>query len=134
MPASSKLDFQKQITQSWLVASTAAATADNYGIIYTAPYPVRVIGLTERHETAGSDGGAVTLQLEKVPSGTAKGSGTNLLATALSLKATANTVQNGSLVSSSAVDLAAGDSIALKTSGTLTAVDGVAVTVRMQRL
>lgn len=119
---------------SWLVASTAAATADNYGAFYIAPYPVEVVSVKERHETAGADAGAVTLNVQKVPSGTAKGSGTDLLSAGINLKGTANTNATGTLSTTVAtLRLAAGDALALVPTGTLTAVDGVTVTVELKR-
>lgn len=114
--------------------STQAATADNYGVFYIAPYAVEVVSVKERHETAGSDGSAVTLNVQKVPSGTAKGSGTNLLSAGISLKGTADTNATGTLSTTVAdLRLAAGDSLALVPTGTLTAVDGVTVTVELKQ-
>lgn len=56
----------------YTIPGTSAATAANY----TAPFfiadrPYLVLACTERHETLGTSGGAVTLMLKKVPSGTA---------------------------------------------------------------
>jgi hypothetical protein len=114
--------------------STQAATADNYGVFYIAPYPVEVVSVRERHETAGSDGSAVTLMVAKVPSGTAKGSGTDVLSAGINLKGTADTNAAGSLHATAAnYRLAAGDALALVPTGTLTAVDGVTVTVELKR-
>lgn len=114
--------------------STQAATADNYGIFFIAPYPVEVVSVRERHETAGSDAGAVTLMVAKVPSGTAKGSGTDTLASGISLKGTADTNASGTLHATAAnYRLAAGDALALVPTGVLTAVDGVTVTVELKR-
>lgn len=117
---------------------TTAATAANYGTFFTAQAPCLVTGFTEVHETAGTDPGSVTLQLEKLTGTTAPNSGTNLLQTALSLKATANTVQTGTLVKTSytaiqtnTVFLNIGDRLALKDSGTLTGLVGVNVVVKL---
>lgn len=116
------------------LASTAAATADNYGIFYIAPYPVEVVSVRERHETAGSDGSAVTLMVSKVPSGTAKGSATACLSAGINLKGTADTNASGSLHATAAnYQLTTGDALALVPTGTLTAVDGVSVTVELKR-
>ena len=90
-------------------------------------------GLTE--PGAGSDAGAVTLMVKKVPSGTARASGTDLLSAGLSLKATADTNVTGSLTATAGdKKLAAGDGLALVPTGTLTAVDAVTVTVELKRI
>lgn len=109
----------------WTIFGTEAATSGNYGVFFIADLACAVVGFQEAHATAGSDGGAVTLQLEKLTSGVAAGSGTNLLSTALSLKATANTVQTASLVATRVTVLNKGDRLALKRSGTLTSVNTV---------
>jgi hypothetical protein len=68
-------------------APIAAATIPV--IFWIAPAPCRIISVTERHVTVAGQAG--TMQVEKVPSGTAIGSGTVILATALDLTSTANT-------------------------------------------
>jgi hypothetical protein len=117
------------------VAGTAAATAANYGIFYVADRALILTAFTERHEVAGSDGGAVTLMLAKVPSGTAKGAGTDMLAAGVNLKAAADTNQAGALHATPAnYTLAAGDALALVPSGTLTAVAGVTARAVLKRV
>lgn len=109
--------------------------ADEYDVFYTAYRPVQVIAVQERHRVAGTDAGDVSCQLEKVPSGTAAASGSTILVTAFDLKGTVNTVvtkDRKDLVSTSARILEPGDSLALKDSGTLTAVKGVLVTVYLR--
>jgi len=72
----------------------------------------------------------VTLQVEKLTGTTAPGSGTSLLTTAFNLKSTINTVVTGVLTPTvGAIQLAAGDRLALKLSGTPTSVANVTVTV-----
>lgn len=58
-------------------------------IFYIAPAPFKIISATERHITVAGQAG--TMQVEKIPSGTAIGSGTNVLATAFDLTSTAST-------------------------------------------
>lgn len=117
------------------VPDTAAATAANYGYFFVADRPYEIISITERHKTAGTDGGAVTLQVEKIPTGTAKSSGTDLLATAINLKGTADTTQYGTLTTTkTALILKRGDSIGLETSGTLTSVADVCVTIILRAI
>jgi len=113
------------------IYDTTAQTAANY----TAPFFIadrqyQLIEVFERHEALGTDGGAVTVMLTKVPSGTAPASGTNMLSAGINLKATANTNQKGTLGTTiTSITLARGDSMALVTTGTLTAVKGVTVAV-----
>jgi hypothetical protein len=94
-----------------------------------------VIALVSRGKDQGTDAGAVTLNIEKCASGTAPDSGVALLATALSLKATTNTPQYGTLTTTKAdLILRKGDSLILKDSGTLTAVADLCVTVLLQEI
>lgn len=87
---------------------------------------MRVIGATLRVTAAGTDGSAVSATLRKVASGTAIGSGQNLLSASFDLKGTANTNQAGSLTATSAdLLLASGDSLAIDFTGTLTSATGV---------
>jgi len=109
-----------------------AATGANYGVFYIVPVACVITAFQEVHQTAGSDGGAVTLQLEKLSGTTAPDSGDVVLSTALSLKATANTVQNGVLTLTLAYrSLKAGDRLCLKDVGTLTSVSNVTVKVEL---
>lgn len=123
---------------NYTLPGTSGATAGNYGVFFIAPYPCLVTGFQEVHQTAGTDGGSVTLQLEKLTGTQAPDSGTVLLQTALDLKGTANTVQNGLMVVSSnptiqltTTFLAKGDRLCLKDSGTLTSVANVTVVVKL---
>lgn len=111
-----------------------AAAADFDGVV-PIPFAWRLVSVTERHQTAGSDAGAVTLMVKKVPSGTAKAAGTDMLSAGLDMKGTADTNQSGSLHATEAnYTGAAGDGIGLVSTGTLTALDGVALTVEIERL
>jgi len=115
------------------IPGTQAQTAANF----TAPFfianrPYQVLYATERHETAGTSGSAVTMQLAKVPSGTAPASGTNILKTAIDLKATANVNQLPVPVVGSASILNPGDALSLITTGTLTSLAGVTVSVLLK--
>ncbi len=124
------------------VADTDAATAANYGVFFIAPFPCTLVSAQEAHATAGSNGSAVTLTVEKLTGTTAKGSGITMLGGTFNLKGTANTVQtidkfntglsNGVTSAILDITLQKGDRMALKTSGTLTAVNDVAVTVVMK--
>jgi len=112
--------------------STDAATAANYGVFFVSERQYTVIAVAEVHGTAGSDAGAVTLQIERLQGTEAPDSGDELLSTAISLKATANTVQYGTLKTTEVVTIYRGDRLCLKDAGTLTAVANLAVTVYLQ--
>ena len=80
---------------------------------------------------AGTDGGAVTAVIRKVPSGTALASGTALHSGSFNLKGTAVTVQDLALSTTlSDLILADGDSLAIDFTGVLTSATGC-VTVHM---
>ncbi len=86
----------------------------------------QVQSITVRPLVVGSDGGAVTAQIRKVPSGTATASGTVLHSGTADLKGTINTNQSLTLSTTAAdILLAAGDSLAIDVTGTTTAARGV---------
>ena len=70
-----------------------------------------------------------TLTVEKLPNGTAKGSGQSMLASTFDLKFSANQLQlRGPTTVFSGTQLGPGDAVALRTSGTLTDLRNVSVT------
>lgn len=78
---------------------------------------------------------ACTLQLMKVPDGTAPASGTALLTTAFDLTGTANTNNHGVLVTTSGVNsLKAGDSLSGLTTGGFTSLKGVSMSVLLKAI
>ena len=98
---------------------------------FIADRAYRVTGIRGRPRVAGSDGGAVTATIEKCPSGTAIGSGTDLHTGTYDLKGTADTDQDLTLSGTVAtLKLAAGDALSMVITGTTTAAVG-AVTVTM---
>lgn len=112
------------------LAGADAATAANYGYVFVAPIPCRLVGVYEVHRTAGSDGGSVTLDIEKLTTGTAQDSGASMLASTINLKGTANTPVVASPTTTAAnARLDVGDSVALDDAGTLTAVADVSGTL-----
>lgn len=94
--------------------------------IFTANRAYVVKGIRGTVTVAGVDASAVTAVVKKVPSGTAITSGTALHSGTFNLKGTADTGQTLTL-STTATDLniAAGDSIAIDFTGTLTSATGV---------
>jgi hypothetical protein len=111
--------------------NAALLTLPNVGLL-TLDADCKLVSVTERHETLGTDGSAVTLDVVKSNSGTTMAGGTSLLASTINLKATINTTQSRSISAGTlAADniILAGQCIGLKFSGTMTAVTGVCVTV-----
>lgn len=115
---------------------TFAGLAD--ACMFIANYPCKVVAIREVHSTAGSDAGAVNIQVTKDTGTTAPGAGTDLLTdnagAGFNAKGTANTVQNGTLVAEATRTLAVGDRLGVDFAGTLTALAGVVITVSIQRL
>lgn len=111
-----------------------ASLADQAFFIADRAYVVDSI--REVHSVAGDNGGAVNLQVTKDTGTQAPGAGTDLLTNntnaGFDLKATANTVQVGTLVGTAGVTtLAAGNRLSVDFAGTLTTLAGVVVTVML---
>jgi len=116
-----------------IVAFPTFVAADVAKIFFTAPYPCKIVRAYERHTTVAGQAG--TLTLEKVPSGTAPGSGTAAMATTVDLTAAINTNQTITALTTAAAILAAGDSIALKVaSGAATSLAGASLTAVIEWL
>ena len=117
--------------------SANASLADQ--AVFLADRSYQVVAISEIHATAGTDGGAVNLQVTKDTGTTAPGAGTDLLTNnanaGFNLKGTANTVQAGTLtVTAASLLLAAGDRLSVDFAGVLTTLAGVLVHVRLRRL
>lgn len=113
-----------------LISVTVHLTAtDASRNVWIAPRACRLKSVSEVHSTASSSG---TLQVEKCTSTTAPGSGTVLLTGTMSLAGTANTVVNGTLISTEAsLTFAAGDRLTIKIAGTMTNIVGGVVTITL---
>jgi len=108
------------------IQGTGAATTANYGVICVMPFKCELIQVQESHEVLGTDGGAVTLQIERLQGTEAPAAGDDLLVTAINLKGTINTVVTPALTATKTNRIFnKGDRVALKDSGTLTAVAGI---------
>ena len=118
------------------ISGAEASTGTNYDSFAICPFStVRVDEAWCIVTTPGTDAGAVTCQLERKQGTEAKNAGDDLLATAFNLKATANSLQQGALVSDFAVrTLSKGDRLGLVNLGTLTAVGNVLVVVKAKIL
>jgi hypothetical protein len=122
--------FQRKVQIPWTIIDSDAATSAKYGVFYIVPEACYLVDFQEVHQTAGTNGGAVTLTLEKLTGTQAPDAGTVMLTTALSLKGTANTLQSGTpAIAITTRNLAAGDRLCLKDAGILTDVANVTVLV-----
>ena len=130
-PRISQSDITRKSTVlTYTLFGTQAATAGNYSVFFTAPYAMSVSKITESHAVLGTDGGAVSLDIEKLTGTTAPGSGTKITSAVIDLKGTINTVVTASLSTTiGVVQLAVGDRLALLLTGTPTSVANVNVTL-----
>lgn len=93
---------------------------------FVASRAYQVQSIIVRPLVVGADGGAVTAQIRKVPSGTATASGTVLHSGTADLKGTINTNQTLTLSATAATILmAGGEALGFDVTGTLTAARGI---------
>lgn len=113
---------------SFVQSGTFATTT-----FFVAPQACKVTAISEVHSTLGTDAGAVTAVVTKDTGTAAPGAGTSLHQSgSFNLKGANNTVQNATLSTTPAtLTLAAGDRLAVKLTGTPTAVAGAVVTAQI---
>jgi hypothetical protein len=106
--------------------------------IFTAPYDCTVQSISEVHSVVGSHGSDVNVQITKDTGTTAPGAGTDLLSNnsdaGFNLKSTINTVVYGAFKAGASRKLAKGDRLSLDFAGTQTAVEGLNITIVLNRL
>ena len=113
---------------------TIAATATNYGVIFIAMRPCEILKVSEAHTNAGSDATAA-LNIERLSGTESLNSGDEVLVADINLNTgAADTVITRSGVALQNTILVAGDRLAIKDIGTLTAVAGVCVTIYLKPL
>lgn len=107
--------------------------------LFIADGPYILEQVAELHETLGTDGSAVTLDIVKCTGTQAASAGATMLTTTFNLKAAINTVvrksqSSGLVVSNSkaGLRLATGDRICAKFSGVFTALTGLGLTLILQ--
>jgi hypothetical protein len=118
-------------------ALAAAALVDQSFFIANRAY--EVVAVKEVHATAESTAATLRVQVTKDTSTNAPGAGANLLTNnsnaGFDLKATANTVQSGTLTATGAdLILAAGDRLSVDFSAAATEGAGVTITVSLKRV
>ena len=124
----------QHMTVIWTNPSASYATDRS---IFTAPYDCTVQSINEVHSVVGSDGGAVNLQITKDTGTTAPGAGTDLLSNntnaGFDLKSTINTVVYGAFKAGVSRKLSRGDRLSLDFAGDHTDVNGLTVTIVVNR-
>jgi hypothetical protein len=103
-------------------------------IFLIAPFDCILVSVEARWGVASSSG---TLAVEKVPDGTAVGSGTDLLTSTMSLASTANTKVVGAISTAIGVNrIAEGEGVSLDFAGTLTNLVDLIITmvIRQEKL
>ncbi len=147
---SPRIDYVGSLTNRQMfvtshVFGTAAGTSSNYGHFFTNTFNVggggitniqtnglQVISISEVHGQAGTDAGDVTVSLKLLDPGDASISGGVTIVT-FSLKTTANNLSLATIqLGKTPATIFPGQRLALQTSGTLTAVADVLVTVLLQ--
>jgi len=102
---------------------------------FIARHPCEVLWVAESHIVAGTNAGAVTMDVVKLTSGQAVASGVSILTAEFDMKSTANTpVQKEGKDLSANRQLKNGDRLALDFTGTLTDLAGVQVTLYLKNL
>ncbi|NBQ70349.1 MAG: hypothetical protein EBU46_16550 [Nitrosomonadaceae bacterium] len=102
---------------------------------FVANSALEILSIREVHSAAGSDSGAVTLNVTKDTGTNAPGAGVTVQTGTFNLKAAANTVQTATLTATAAnKKLAAGDRLSANFTGTVTDVAGVVVTVTVRQI
>ena len=123
---------QRSLFVYWTIPGIQAATATNYGVIFTSPVNGYIKSITEVHQTLGTNGSPVTLNIEKLTGTQALDAGVEVLQTAFDLKASINVVRTGIIsYTTSRSALSIGDRLALKDTGTLTSVANVTVVIEI---
>lgn len=103
---------------------------------FIADRAYEVVAVSEVHSTAGTDGGAVNVQLTLDRTTDAPGAGTDLLSNNTNAgfngKGTANTVQDGTFIGTKYNRLLSTQRLSVDYAGVLTALAGVVVTVTLK--
>jgi hypothetical protein len=113
-----------------IVITVPLTATDATRTVFIATTAMRLKAVSRIFSTASTSG---TVTVSKDTGTTAPGGGTALLTGTLALSGTANTVVNGTLISTtSTLQLAAGDRIAIVIAGTMTNLVGGIVTLSLQ--
>jgi len=105
-------------------------------IFFIANDTYKVTDVREVHATAETTSTGTTLQVERLQGTEAPGAGDDLLESSgtVDIKGTANTIQQGIVVSSTAINLAVGDRLGIVIDGATNEIAGAQVTVELEKL
>lgn len=136
---STPAQYKDDSNNYWIGYPKVVPLTFNFGSTFSTtclgvmPFNGVILYVTERHETAGTAGGNVNLQITVDDSGSALGTGSACLSNnsgnGFNLKATAQTTQNGTFSATPGPQFSAGQAITAKFSGTTTSLANVSVTV-----
>jgi len=115
-----------------IVRQIPNATDATDQIAFIAPFDCKLVAVEARWQTASSSG---TLAIEKVPDGTAVGSGTDLLTATMDLSATADTKITGAISRAAGVNyIRKGQGVSFDFGGTVTNLVDLLVTLTFRQL
>ena len=124
-----EIDFEAQST-----SITKSILGTNFPF-FIARHPMEVMWVAESHIVAGTNAGAVTMDVVKLTSGQAVASGVSILTAEFDMKSTANTpVQKQGKDLANTRQLKNGERLALDFTGTLTDLAEVQVTLYLKNL
>ncbi len=139
--ASDQIELGEQVVvpmRKVITFNLSTAASQGTQAFFIADRAYRIIGITEIHATAESTATTLTGYVEKLTGTTAPGSGNTIQSGTFNLKATANTLQSGSVYASGTNDsddprlqLAAGDRLGIVLSAASTELAGVVVEVTL---
>lgn len=129
------------LKDAFTITKTFAGNAETVDCpLYVCPLGAEyeVVEVIERHETIGTNGGAVTMDIVKAADGVAVAGATTLLQSTFNMKSTAATLvrktvaNSGLVVAQGTRTLTPGQTLGVDFTGTMTALAGVSVTVVMR--
>lgn len=126
-----------KIVGAWVETFSFAAATATSQTIFTAMYPIELVGVQVQIDTASTSG---TVTVNKCTGTQAPAAGTAVLTGTINIGAggiVANTVTSGTLVSTNnttTLRLAAGDRFAVIFGGTVTSLAGCVVSLQMKKL
>ena len=118
-----------------VLRGTSAVTVSNYTTsFFIAQRSYIVLQVRARWEVKETSG-TPTLQVKKVPDGTATASGSNLLKAGIDMTLVADTIVTGNLVDNQeTLRIVDGDALSLEATGSVNEVDGLTVSVLLRAI
>ena len=102
-------------------------------VVGICPVRSQLVKVYEVHGTAGTDGSAVTLSIERLQGTETSGNGDAVVDATINLKGTANTVQEGTIVTTSNIHIfEAGNRVGTNATGTTTDLANMVVSLQFR--